>query len=62
MKVFLAVEPVDMRKGFNGLSNIVRHHFKHDVFSGHLFAFFDRRRDRAKILFWGAVFARSSLR
>jgi len=52
VKVYVAVEPVDMRKGFDGLGNIVRHQFKHDVLSGHLFAFFNRRRDRAKILFW----------
>ena len=50
--VWLAVDPVDMRKGFDGLSALVRNGFRADVFSGDLFVFLSRRRTRAKVLFW----------
>ncbi len=52
VNIWLAVEPVDMRKGFDGLSAIVRNGFRTDVFGGDLFVFLSRRRNRAKILFW----------
>ena len=51
IRIFVAVEPADMRKGIDGLSALVRQ-FGEDVFSGHLFVFLSRRRDRLKILAW----------
>lgn len=51
VRIYLATEPVDMRKGFDGLAALVRRHGG-DVFSGHLFAFISRRRNRIKILAW----------
>ena len=50
--IFLAREPVDFRKGFDGLFAIVRDSFGDDPFSGHLFLFLNRRRDRVKCLVW----------
>ncbi len=50
VRIFLAREPVDCRKAFDGLCALVRDRFGDDPFSGHLFAFFNRRRDRVKIL------------
>lgn len=52
VRIFVAREPVDFRKGFDGLCGIVRDHFGDDPLSGHLFVFFNRRRDRVKLLFW----------
>ena len=52
VRVFVYTEPADMRRGFDGLSAIVEQTLKQDPFSGHLFVFFNRRRDRTKILFW----------
>ena len=52
VQIYLAAEPVDLRKGFDALAAIVRHQWKRDVFSGHLFVFLSRRSDRVKILFW----------
>lgn len=52
VRIFAASEPVDFRKGFDGLVQIVRDGFGEDPFGGHLFCFFNRRRDRVKILAW----------
>jgi transposase len=51
VRIFVAREPTDMRKGFDGLAALVRRQ-NADVFSGHLFAFISKRRDRIKILVW----------
>lgn len=50
-RVFLALGPTDMRKGFEGLSDRVRHQLQEDPFAGHLFVFCNRRRNRLKILY-----------
>jgi len=49
-KIFLCTEPTDMRKGFCGLSSIVREKFEADPTDGSLFLFINRRRDRMKLL------------
>ena len=41
-----------MRKGFNGLSGLVREHIKHELLSGDVFIFLNKRRDRVKLLVW----------
>ena len=41
-----------MRKGFDGLCAVVIDTVDHDPQSGHLFLFFNKRRDRVKILLW----------
>lgn len=51
-RIFLAVEPADMRKGFDGLSQLVRDRIAQDPLSGHLYVFRNRRRDRIKVLYW----------
>lgn len=51
VKIFIATDPTDMRRGFDGLSGIVRR-WGEDVYSGHLFVFISRRGDRIKILTW----------
>ncbi len=50
VRVFLWTKPVDMRKGFQGLSDLARQN--HGIFEGDLFVFVGRRRDRCKVLFW----------
>ena len=52
VRIYLATEPVDLRKGFEGLGAIVRAQWEMDLLSGHLFVFLGRRLDRCKILFW----------
>lgn len=51
-RIFLAVDPVDMRKGFEGLSGAVRSVLEEDPLSGHLFVFSNRNRSRLKVLYW----------
>jgi len=50
VRIFLYTPPADMRKGFNGLSGIVRSEFQSDPTDGSLFIFINRRRDRMKLL------------
>jgi transposase len=52
VKVHLAVEPVDMRKSFNGLFAVAAEKLGESPLEGSLFVFSNRRRDRLKILFW----------
>ncbi len=52
VRVFVCLEATDMRKGFDGLVAVTRDRLEEDPFSGHLYVFFNRRRNRAKILFW----------
>ena len=52
VKIFVALQPTDMRRGFPGLSGEVQATLEEDPLSGHLFLFRNRRRDRIKILFW----------
>ena len=51
-KVFLCLTPADMRKSFDGLSELVRTGLGGDPLSGHLFVFRNRRGDRLKLLYW----------
>ncbi len=52
VRIYLATEPVDMRRGHDGLGAVVRNQWRLDLFSGHFFVFVGRRRNRIKILFW----------
>jgi len=52
VRVFVATESVDGRKGPDSLMVVVRDAFKLDVFSGHLFVFFSKRRDRVRVVYW----------
>ena len=52
LKVFVAVEPCDMRKGFNGLHAMVTERLGEDPRQGALFVFSNRRHTRIKILCW----------
>lgn len=51
-KIYIAVEAVDMRKGFEGLYGLVRDHLGQDPLSGHLFLFTNRMQTRLKVLVW----------
>jgi transposase len=52
VRVFVAVPPSDLRKGYDGLARLAREVIDQDPLSGHLFVFANRKRDRIKILYW----------
>ena len=52
LKVFVAVEPCDMRRSFNGLHDAVSTLLKEDPKSGSIYAFTNKRRTLLKILYW----------
>jgi transposase len=51
-RVFLFLEPVDMRKSFRGLCQLAESVLEKDPASGHWFVFINRRGDRLKLLGW----------
>jgi len=49
-QAFLYHQPVDMRKSINGLSALVEVTQKDSVMNGALFAFYNRSRNKTKLL------------
>jgi transposase len=52
LRIFLAVEPCDMRKSFNGLYAMTEGTLQSDPKSGAIFVFTNKRRNRIKILYF----------
>lgn len=51
-QIYLYNQDVDMRRSFDGLIAIIHSEFQLDVRTGDYFLFLNKRRDRAKILWW----------
>lgn len=52
LRVYLYREPVDMRRGRNGLAALAREVMQLDPFSGAVFLYVGRRYDAIKIIYW----------
>ena len=52
LKVFVALEPCDLRQGFGGLETLVRERLGEDLRQGALFVFSNRRHTRLKMLYF----------
>jgi transposase len=52
VKIYVATQPVNLHKSFDGLSNEVRSVLARDPLSGHVFVFLNRRRNMVKLLVW----------
>ena len=52
VRIWLAAEPVDLRKSFDGLAAMVREGLRGDPLSGDLFVFRNKAADRIKLLVW----------
>jgi transposase len=52
LRVFLAVEPCDLRKGFEGLLGLVGEKLGEEIKSGALFVFTNSRHTRLKVLYF----------
>ena len=50
MRILVAVEPADFRKGIDGLAKLAREELAKDPFSGTIFVFRNRRGTAVKIL------------
>ena len=51
-RIFLSTRATDMRKSIDGLSGEVLDYIGHDPAAGGLFVFYNRRRDKLKMLWW----------
>jgi transposase len=52
VEIFVALEPVDMRFGFERLGGLVRERMRREPRSRALFVFFGKRRQSVKVLTW----------
>ena len=52
VRIFVARGATDQRKSFDGLCALAKDVLRQDPFSGHVFVFFGRRRDRVNLLVW----------
>lgn len=52
VRIYVAAEAVDLRRGFDGLAAATRSLIGADPMSGHVFVFVNRRRNRIKLLVW----------
>ena len=52
VRIFVCLTPIRMQFSFDTLMGLAQETFNQDPLSGHLFLFFNRKRDRIKILFW----------
>ena len=52
LKVHFGTALVDMRKGIDSLRAVVDQTLRGDPYSGHLFVFVGKSKDKVKILFW----------
>ena len=50
MRILVGIEPVDFRKGIDGLAAVCRYHLHQDPFTGTVFVFRNRRATAVKIL------------
>lgn len=51
-RLWLCTVAVDMRRSYDGLAALVRHHLGRDPLSGHGFVFVNRRRTQLKCLYF----------
>lgn len=52
VRIFVCREAQDMRRGFDGLSAVAREHLGEDPQSGALFVFINKRKNRAKVMWF----------
>ena len=62
VRIFVSTKPVDMRRSFDGLFELVQSTINQDPYTGHIFLFRSRRGNVIKALWWDldgwAIFAK----
>jgi transposase len=62
VRIFVSTKPIDMRRSFDGLFELVQSTIQQDPYSGHIFLFRSRRGNVIKSLWWDldgwAIFAK----
>lgn len=51
-RVFVALDPADLRRSYDGLSAVVAGTFGRDLFEGDAFVFLNRRGTQVRVLYW----------
>lgn len=54
IKIYVSMQPIDARKSIDGLCALVLEHFSDNPQCGNVFIFFNRARDKVKLLWWNA--------
>ena len=52
VRIYVAAEAVDLRRGFDGLAAATRSIIQQEPMNGHVFVFLNRRKNRVKLLVW----------
>ena len=52
VRIFIASDPVDFRKGHDGLAALVQSHLRQKPFDGAVYVFRAKRADRLKLIYW----------
>jgi transposase len=52
IRIYVALDPVDMRKQYDGLWAVAQHQLGEDPKQGAMFCFTNRERTRLKLLYW----------
>lgn len=55
VKIYVSVDPVDARKSIDSLSCLIPDKFNENPQSGNLFLFFNKAKDKVKILYWDDI-------
>ncbi|MEP6468011.1 MAG: IS66 family insertion sequence element accessory protein TnpB [Parafilimonas sp.] len=62
VRIFVSTKPVDMRRSFDGLFELVQSTIRQDPYTGHIFLFRSRKANVIKALWWDvdgwAIFAK----
>jgi transposase len=52
LDVYVYTHATDMRKSYDSLASLVQNEIKQNPLSGHIFVFFNKSRNRVKLLYW----------
>lgn len=52
LQIYISLETIDMRKAIDGLVCLVEQHFNENPNTGNVFLFFNKNKDKVKIIFW----------